>query len=112
GDPITFTSPFGPLTTLRVAAIYRSLRRAPITPYFCGFNELIEGAPGSALSNDPIPPLLLMDRQTFLTGNLAYHARAVLRYWLPRGGRRAAAAGAAAPRGGPCPPGRPPPPAG
>ena len=50
--------------TLPVAAIYRDLRAAPDTPYWCGVSSIYRGPPDPSV--DPPPPAALMDTATFL----------------------------------------------
>jgi putative ABC transport system permease protein len=51
-------------TTLPVAAIYRDLRAAPDTPYWCGVADVYRGSEDPNL--DPPPPAALVDTATFL----------------------------------------------
>jgi putative ABC transport system permease protein len=51
---------------LPVAAVYRDLRTLPDESYWCGLRTVYRGAPGSELANDPIPPVVLVDQDTFL----------------------------------------------
>jgi putative ABC transport system permease protein len=50
---------------LPVAAVYRDLRSLPDQSYWCGLRTVYRGAPGSELSNEPIPPVVLVGQDTF-----------------------------------------------
>ncbi|HEY7177136.1 MAG TPA: hypothetical protein VH442_19655, partial [Micromonosporaceae bacterium] len=83
GAPLVYTSVWGgPPTQTRVAAIYQDVRGAPSNPAFCALHSLIFGPFGAQLQNDAIPPVILMDRKTFMTGVIPYHAKTTLMFAL------------------------------
>ena len=82
GDPFVYTSLWGPPTKLRVAAIYTDLRGDPNNPAFCSMHDLIFGPRGAQLANSAVAPIVLMDRATFLTGVVPYHAKATINFAL------------------------------
>jgi putative ABC transport system permease protein len=53
-------------TTLTVAAIYADLRGRPDDPYWCGVRTVYRGEPGQEFGNTPVPPFLLLDRETLV----------------------------------------------
>ncbi|HEU0242079.1 MAG TPA: FtsX-like permease family protein [Micromonosporaceae bacterium] len=82
GDPLVYTSLWGPPTKLRVAAVYRDVRGDPNNPAFCALHTLIFGPFGAQLLNDAIPPVVLMDRQTFMSGVIPYHGKTTMMFAL------------------------------
>jgi putative ABC transport system permease protein len=82
GDPFVYTSPWGAPTKLRVAAIYTDLRGDPSNPAFCSMHDLIFGPRGAQLADNAIAPTVLMDRATFRTGVVPYHAKATINFAL------------------------------
>ena len=82
GDPLVYTSLWGPPTKLRVAAIYTDLRGDPSNPAFCSMHDLIFGPRGAQLANTAIAPIVLMDQATFLTGVVPYHSKATINFAL------------------------------
>lgn len=82
GDPFVYTSLWGPPTKLRVAAIYADLRGDASNPAFCSMHDLIFGPRGAQLANTAVAPIVLMDRATFLTGVVPYHAKATINFAL------------------------------
>jgi putative ABC transport system permease protein len=76
GQKIKFTSPWAAPTTLAVAAIYVDPRNDPNNPAFCGVHDLIFGPRGAQLADNAVPPVVLMDRTTFLSGVIPYRSKA------------------------------------
>ena len=86
GEPLVYTSNYGPPTKVRIAAIYRDIRSEPPNPAFCGMQLLIFGPRGALLfgdeSQNAIPPVILMDRKTFATGVIAYRGKGAMMFPL------------------------------
>jgi putative ABC transport system permease protein len=76
-DPSRFESGHVPAEVrevrLPVAAIYMDLRGRPDDPWWCVVKDVYRGQPGQEFSNKPVPPMVLVDEQTFLAAGEAQY---------------------------------------
>lgn len=84
GDTLTIVPQgAGSPAPLPIAAIYRDLRSQPDQPWWCSQQLAYRGPPGVEFTNQVVPPLVLVDRDTFLTtGTAPFNARVIREFQL------------------------------